>query len=640
MVRLEVTFGRASGATFELAKPFVTVGRSDANDIVLDDEHVSARHARIVLGLDAPRVEDLGSTNGTFVRRGDDREAVTERGASLGPADVVELGSGAGRAAFALRFDEGAAHLVSVKPLGEAAQTEARLAADPDVLRKLYAAQTRIGRASGLGAVLDAVADAVFELVHACTHVTVVLREQDGPDGAGAGNYLPVLTRARRAAPGGGERFVPVTRSVYRRVLEDRAAVLAAEAATEIGRSASIMRASVRSTIAVPLCRGDDILGVLQVDNRDAPGMLQAPDLELLLVLGEHATLAIAGARVIARLAAAEERLENENRFLRGREARRRAAPSMVGDNEAMRALAALIDKVADTRVTVLIEGETGTGKELVAAAIHERSRRRDRLFVALNCAALAEGLLESELFGHRKGAFTGASEDKKGLFELADGSTLFLDEVTEAPIAIQSKLLRALQEGEIRAVGASEARHVNVRVVAATNRDLEAEVRAGRFREDLYYRLTVFPIRVPPLRERRSDIPLLVAHFLARHARELGKTIAGVAPEAMALLVGYDWPGNVRELENEVQRLAIQAEPGAFASAELLSSRLRRGERTVREAGAPKGTLRDMMAEVERYLLGRALREHGDNKTAAAKALGITREGLHKKLRQMDGKE
>src|SRR5580765_1134867 len=221
-----------------------------------------------------------------------------------------------------------------------------------------------------------------------------------------------------------------------------------------------------------------------------------------------------------------------------------------------MRSLSGQLDKVVDTRVTVLIEGETGVGKELIAAAVHYRSRRRDKLFVGQNCAAMPENLLESELFGHKKGAFTGAHEEKKGLFEIADGGTLFLDEVTEMPLSLQSKLLRALQEGEIRQIGATQEKRVNVRIVAATNRNMEKEVAEGRFREDLYYRLKVFPVRVPPLRERREDIPLLAGHFLSRYSAEMGKAVGGLSQPALEMLGAYDWPGNVRELENEVQRL------------------------------------------------------------------------------------
>jgi transcriptional regulator with GAF, ATPase, and Fis domain len=398
------------------------------------------------------------------------------------------------------------------------------------------------------------------------------------------------------------------------------------------------MGASIRSTIGVPLWKGEEIIGVLQADNRSAPGTLKPSDVELLLVLASNASLAVANARLIKRLVLAEDRLQKENSFLKGREEKRRGGGKeveIIGTSPAMRRVIEQLDKVVDTRVTVLIEGETGTGKELIAAAVHYRSRRRDKLFVAQNCAALAESLLESELFGHKKGSFTGATEEKKGLFEIADGGTLFLDEITETPMSLQSKLLRALQEGEIRPVGATTPKHVNVRIVAATNRTLEDEVAKGRFREDLYYRLKVFPIRLPPLRERREDIVLLAARFLERYADEIGKPAGGFTQQAMELLMGYNWPGNVRELQNEVQRLVIQLEPGAFVTPELLSPRIRQVEGLIMRAGAARGTLKDMMDAVEKFFLIEALREHNNNKTNAAKSLGITREGLHKKLRQ-----
>ena len=300
-----------------------------------------------------------------------------------------------------------------------------------------------------------------------------------------------------------------------------------------------------------------------------------------------------------------------------------------------MRTLFDQLGKVVDTRVTVLIEGETGVGKELIAAAVHYRSRRRTQLFVSQNCAAMPENLLESELFGHRKGSFTGAHEDKKGLLRRSrTGALLFLDEVTETPLSLQSKLLRVLQEGEIRPLGATQEKRVNVRIVAATNRPLAKEVAEGRFREDLYYRLKVFPIRVPPLRERREDIPLLAAHFLKRYSTELGKPAAGYAQQTMELLQAYDWPGNVREVQNEVQRLVIQIEPCGFVTPDLLSPRIRQIEGVIERVKPSKGTLKEMMDQLERWLLIESLREHDNNKTAAARSLGITREGLHKKLR------
>ncbi|KYF53221.1 Fis family transcriptional regulator [Sorangium cellulosum] len=643
MIVLEVTQGLAAGRTFELQGELITLGRSPDNRVVLDDRHISGAHARIVSGPEGVVLEDLRSTNGTSVtRRGERIELGPGRSAvALQTGDVIELGSGDAVTRLSVTIPEEAddARVVSIRRLDEIEPAQAKIERDPSALSAMYAAQKRIGAANDLDQVLAEIADAVLALVPSSTHVTVVLRDDDQEPGAAPAAFVPVLTRVRseagRGAPPAGP--VPITRSVYRKVIKERAAVLAADAPIEVGQTESLMGASIRSTLAVPLWKGEEIIGVLQADNRSAPGMLNASDLETLLVLAANASLAVANARLIKRLVLAEERLQKENSFLKGREEKRRGggAVDIIGKSEAMRRVIAQLDKVVDTRVTVLIEGETGTGKELIAAAVHYRSRRRDKLFVAQNCAALAESLLESELFGHKKGSFTGATEEKKGLFEIADGGTLFLDEITETPLSLQSKLLRALQEGEIRQVGATSPKHVNVRIVAATNRNLEDEVARGRFREDLYYRLKVFPIRLPPLRERRDDIPVLAAHFLERYADEIGKPCGGFSQQAMELMVAYDWPGNVRELQNEVQRLVIQLDPGSFATPELLSPRIRQVEGLVARAGTPKGSLKEMMDAVEKYFLLEALRGHNNNKTNAAKALGITREGLHKKLRQ-----
>ena len=447
---------------------------------------------------------------------------------------------------------------------------------------------------------------------------------------------MPIVTRVR-GQQGPATEPIPVTRSVFRKVVTERAAVIAADAPHEVGQSESLMGAQIRSVLGVPLWKGEEILGVLQLDNRESAGVFTSVDLDVSAVLAHHASLAVANARLLQRLRAAEDRLKKENTFLKTREESRRVGKGeqeIIGTAGPMRSLFDQLGKVVDTRVTVLIEGETGVGKELIAAAVHYRSRRRDKLFVSQNCAAMPENLLESELFGHKKGSFTGAHEDKKGLFEIADGGTLFLDEVTEMPLSLQSKLLRVLQEGEIRAIGATAEKRINVRIVAATNRNLEKEVAAGRFREDLYYRLKVFPIRVPPLRERREDIPLLAKHFLKRYSAEVGKPAAGYSQQTMELLQAYDWPGNVRELQNEVQRVVIQIDAGGFITPDLLSPRIRQIEGVIDRVKPTKGTLKEMMDQLERWLLIEALREHDNNKTAAARSLGITREGLHKKLR------
>lgn len=638
MIHVSVNSGAQAGQCFEFDQDVVTVGRAPDNDVVLTDTHVSGHHLRIIRGPTRTILEDLRSTRGTVVVRDQQRIRLDEASCLSAEIDVgcdVEVGTGDERTLLGVKLiEQEEARVVSMRRIDEIGPAGEGLERDVDTLQKLYAVQKRLGAADDLDQVLRAICDGVLQLLPRATHVTITLRDDD--QGVQEAVYVPMLTRVRGvggegAAPRGP---VPIARSVFRKVLKERAAVLAADAPQEVAQAESIVGASIRSTAAVPLWRGELILGVIQADNRQAPAMLNAMDLEILALFASNASLAVSNARLIRRLQTAQEQLRKENDFLRTREETRSRTQTIIGQSAPMRAVLAQLDKVVDTRVTVLVEGETGTGKELLASAVHYRSKRRDKLFVAQNCAALPENLLESELFGHKRGSFTGATEDKKGLFDIADGGTLFLDEVAEISTSLQSKLLRVLQEGEIRPVGASHSHMVDVRIVAATNRNLEEEVKAGRFREDLYYRLKVFPLRAPALRDRRDDIPLLAGAFLKRYASELDKSVGGFSQQAMELLVAYDWPGNVRELQNEVQRLVIQLDEGAFVVPELLSERIRCVEGIVGKAGVVKGTLREMMDQVEKYLLLESLRDHANNKTNAAKTLGITREGLHKKLR------
>jgi Nif-specific regulatory protein len=645
MVKLEVTRGLLAGKTFELATDVVRIGRAEGNDLVLKDGLVSSDHAQVLFTGEKFLLRDQRSTNGTARLRGGERTPLDDtnnREITLESGDVIELGSGDKSITITVTVEEEKddAQFVAVRRIEEMESPGVGVEKHPSRLKALYEAQTKIGAAGDLNEVLVAITNAVFELVPRATHVSIILRDDDETETrtTGVAGYVPVMTRVR-GQEGPPSAPIPITRSVFRKVVTERAAVLAADAPREVGNSESLMGAQIRSTLGVPLWKGQEILGVLQMDNRESAGVFTNADLELVAVLAHNASLAVANARLVTRLRAAEDRLKKENAFLKGREETRRTGgrgnqQEIIGSSSAMRTLSEQLDKVVDTRVTVLIEGETGVGKELVAAAVHYRSRRRDKLFVGQNCAAMPENLLESELFGHKKGSFTGAHEEKKGLFEIADGGTLFLDEVTEMPISLQSKLLRVLQEGEIRAIGATVEKRVNVRIVAATNRNLEKEVEQGRFREDLYYRLKVFPLRVPPLRERREDIPQLAVYFLSRFSTEIGKPSGGFSQQAMELLQSYDWPGNVRELQNEVQRLVIQLDAGGFVTPDLLSPRVRQIEGVIERVRPTKGTLKEMMDQLERWLLIESLREHANNKTAAAKSLGITREGLHKKLR------
>jgi Nif-specific regulatory protein len=649
VIRLEVTRGESVGTTLEPTTDVVRIGRAEGNDLVVPDTHVSSEHAKIVFSGERYVIVDHRSTNGTAILRRGERIAVDDtvgREAPLEDGDVIELGS-ADRIVHlkvTLKDESDDARVFALKKIEDLVPQALIVEKDDNRLRTLYDAQKKIGSAPDLAEVLVAICESSFTLVPLATHVTIVLRDDD-EEGAkpsssppSATGYVPVMTRVRgQDAPSSSP--IPITRSVFRKVITERAAVVAADAPSEVGQSESLMGAQIRSTLGIPLWKGDDILGVIQVDNRES-GVLTSNDLEIMAVLAHNASLAVANARLVKRLRAAEERLTKENAFLKNKEQERRGGnragggPEIIGQSAPMKALLQQLEKVVNTRVTVLIEGETGVGKELIAASVHYRSNRRERLFVGQNCAAMPETLLESELFGHKKGSFTGAHEDKKGLFEIADGGTLFLDEVTEMPVSLQSKLLRVLQEGEVRPIGATAEKKVNVRIVTATNRNLEKEVAEGRFREDLYYRLKVFPLRVPPLRERREDIPLIAEHFLLRFSAEFGKPSGGFSQQTMELLQSYDWPGNVRELQNEVQRLCIQVDAGSFVTPDMLSPRVRQVEGMIERVRPTKGTLKEMMDQVERWLLIEALREHQNNKTAAAKNLGITREGLHKKLR------
>ena len=306
----------------------------------------------------------------------------------------------------------------------------------------------------------------------------------------------------------------------------------------------------------------------------------------------------------------------------------------IIGRSAVIEEALELAERAAQSRVTVLLEGETGTGKELLARAIHYHGPRARGPFLAQNCAALPEGLLESELFGHAKGAFTGADRARRGLFEEAEGGTLFLDEVSETSPATQAKLLRVLQDGEIRPVGANVGRKVDVRVVAASNRDLREAVQQGAFRRDLFHRLSVFPIRLPPLRERREDIRLLALHFLERCGEQEGRALRGIDPGALRLLERYPWPGNVRELQNEIHRLVVCAEADQRVGPELLSPWIVENAPALAEDGTRP--LKDIVREVEVATIRTRLREHGYRRADTAKSLGVTREWLWAKMRKL----
>jgi Nif-specific regulatory protein len=639
VIVLEILKGTTEQRLHRVATPTATIGRSPSSTVVVTDYHLSGDHAQITQVGDHYVFRDLRSTNGSAVERAGQRvvvDATNRWELALADGDVLLLGNRADPVRIAVRIGEEVEEdlgdrLIASRSIMDLPQVADQIEGNPAVAVRVYKALQPLGARLEPSEVIEAVVAATFDLLPRASHVGILLRSESDRD-----RFALAVSRQRvsekhperDAAP----QQVRASRVVLRRVLADRAAILTANAQEELSSSESIAGGQILSMIAVPLWRGDDIIGLIQADNRFSANMFTHNDLEVALLLGAQAALAIDNSTMVQRLRVAEERARGENVYLKRREQKVKF-DNIIGESPAMKAVLSQLERVIDTRATVCIEGETGTGKELIASAVHYQSSRREKVFVAQNCAALPENLLESELFGHKRGAFTSADSDKKGLFEIADGGTLFLDEMGEMPMSLQAKLLRVLQEGTIRPVGATSEKQVDVRIICATNRDLSAEVEQGRFRQDLYYRLMVFPIKLPPLRDRREDIPQLAAHFLKRYAEEYRVELPGFTQDALDALASYNWPGNIRELENEIQRLVIQAEPGHWIEVTDLSSRLRKIEGTVTRIAPKQGTLKEMMDQVERWLIAEALRDHGGNKTKTAASLGITREGLHKKL-------
>jgi formate hydrogenlyase transcriptional activator len=450
---------------------------------------------------------------------------------------------------------------------------------------------------------------------------------------------------------------IPVDRGIAGRVFTDRRIQFVADVAAETRwyNAERVRQSGLRSVLLLPLIAGDDTLGVLGLDS---PGFAETPpgltDLKRLEIFAAQAAVGLVNARLYT--SSQQDRAKLRELLQERRSLRRQVMElrdevrdaysfgPIVGESDAMRAVLAEVEEVARCDVTLLLLGETGTGKELLARAAHERSRRAQRPFVAVNCAALPENLVESEMFGHERGAFTGALSRKPGRFELAHRGTLFLDEIGDLPLNAQAKLLRVLQDGEVQRVGGTQPAKVDVRIIAATHQDLPARVAEGTFRSDLYYRLTVFPIRVPPLRERPGDIPLLARHLLLHRARRLGKRITGITEDALRQLSSYHWPGNVRELQNVIERAVILCRDDVVNECAIRLGEAVTGAIPMSTAVAPPPTSRPdaapvTLAEAERAVIIRALRHSGgrvSGPAGAAALLGLKPTTLHAKMKKL----
>jgi transcriptional regulator with GAF, ATPase, and Fis domain len=513
----------------------------------------------------------------------------------------------------------------------------------PEQARDLETVVRLLGERERLGPLLVRVVDALV-LWTGVERGLLLLRAPDG-------RLVPRAARnlARRDLD---PEQLALSQTLARRALEAREPVVAVDAAGELSDvHKSVHALRLRSVLAVPLIASGEALGVVYLDDRVRRGAFGASELAFTRTVAQLAAVALRDARDQALLRRATRRAERASRKLtdllaqrdvmldvaerelaahRGSPDPRRARyPDIVGESEPIHRLLRTVDRVASADVPVLIVGESGSGKELIARAIHRNSSRASEPFVSENCGAIPEGLLESALFGHVRGAFTGADRPRAGLFEAADRGTLLLDEIGEMSLAMQAKLLRVLGDGMVKPLGSERARKVDVRVVGATHRDLESMVQARTFREDLFYRLNVITLAVPPLRERADDIPLLVARLLEKYARDQG---VRVTRAAMDSLVGYGWPGNVRQLENEIRR-AIVLSDGTIDRAHLSPSLLAAPAEPPRELSLD---LRARVDGLEADLIRQALERTGGNQTQAAKLLGLSRFGLQKMMKRL----
>jgi transcriptional regulator with GAF, ATPase, and Fis domain len=525
-----------------------------------------------------------------------------------------------------------------------AAETEARL-------RRLLRINKRLNSELRLPRLLEMIVDTVIELTDA--ERGFLLLEDD------AGELVVKVARNIDQRTLEAAEF-ELSRSIARQAATGGEPIVTIDAAGDarFREALSVSDLHLRSVMAVPLAIKGRPAGTVYVDHRLRKGAFDQDDVRLVLDFAEQAAIAIENTRLLGELRRRERQVEALNRRLEVELAARREELSgmkqelrenrealalrydyrnIVGRTPRMLELFRLLDRITDTALPVVIQGESGTGKELVARALHFNGPRKDRPFVSENCAAIPETLLESTLFGYVRGAFTGADHDTRGLFEVADGGTLFLDEIGEMSPGMQGKLLRVLQQGEFRRVGSERTRRVDVRIVAATNRDLARMVEEGKFRQDLYFRLNVARIMLPALRERRDDIPLMVEHFLSARAKAEGRADPKpLDPAALGRLVAYRWPGNVRELENEITR-AHALSGDRIGASDLSPHVAAAGEGTaVAAVHDPDSLLLKPRVEgLERGLIREALGRCGNNQTKAAELLGLSRFGLQKKLKR-----
>jgi len=626
-----VTAGPSKDQTIPLPEGEATIGRDPANVVAIIDPSVSRKHCLLRREEDGRfLIRDLDSRNGTLVNGITVKEQWLRHGDEIATGDslflfLIEEENRPGSKSRVV-FDD-------THPTAETRLIHPKEAVylQPDRLLKELPATSQVSK--NLNALLKIsrvvhairdleelqaqLLDLIFEVVPA-GRGAILLSDGEGQD------FSSMYARTRQD----GEQLVRVSRTIARKVMKENVAILGVDIASSgnFREVESLVASHVRSLVCVPLSVFQRMIGCIYLDNTSVANRFHEDHLQLMAGVAGISAVALDNARRLQWLEQENLRLTTEVR----------QDQSLVGEGTRMKDVFQFLARAAPSDSTVLIEGESGTGKELVAKALHRNSPRANKPFVAINCAAIPETLLEDDLFGHEKGAFTGAATQKKGRLEIADGGVVFLDEIGELAPSLQVKLLRVLQEREFERVGGTHPTKVNIRLIAATNRDLEDAVKKGEFRQDLYYRLAVVNVMMPPLRERREDIPMLTRHFVQKHAMRCRVKARPISREAMAALVNYEWPGNVRELENAIERALVMGSSDMVLLEDLPESLL--------EQKAPEefdeGKYHASVKEHKKRLILDAVEQTRGNYVEAARILGVHPNYLHRLIRNLQLKD
>lgn len=629
--KLVTLLGPSRGKTYELRESKISIGRLPTNQVHLPEQGVSRQHCALETTGGRVILRDLESRNGTRVNGLPVIQRVLEDGDVIevgdsqfmfssseprasGPSQAVTIQDDSLETALALKMPDHAPaeSLAGVVDIGASV---GRKAHDLDVLLKINNALSVLRELEPLE---QRLLDMLFQVIPAERGAILLNGENHGEWESAFGMWRGVKE----------QRPVQVSRTVLRQVTDERLGVLSTGAETHpvLRASESLHRARVAAVLCVPLLVFDRLIGAIYLDTTDRSPIFDADHLTLLIGIAGVAAPALDN---IGRLA----HLESENRRLMGELLAQR---NLIGESERMQRVRRFIAKAAPAESTVLIMGESGTGKELVARAIHDLSPRAAKPFVAINCAAIPDNLLEAELFGHERGAFTGAIALKKGKLEAANGGTLFLDEISELAPALQAKLLRVLQEREFERVGGTQAIKANLRVITATNRNLDESIRTGSFRQDLFFRINVVSVTLPPLRERSEDIPLLATYFIAKLSGHGGRRVRSISPKAKACLVRYHWPGNVRELENAIER-AIVLGSGEVIEVEDLPEIV---FESLPSSGEEIPRFQEILQQTKRRVVLEAIDASHGVLTETAKHLGLHPNYLHRLINNLNLRE